>query len=272
MIALPLCLLLAGGGAYAAVRYIQESQTLVRERCTAVAGAESFDLAPDQAANAALIAGISVQRGLPPRAASIALATAIQESKLRNLDHGDKAGLDSRGLFQQRPSQGWGSEAEVMDPVYAANRFFTELEKVDGYEQMAVTEAAQRVQRSAYPAAYADHEAEGRAFASALTGQSPAALDCVLKRPTAAGDPATVQAHLSASYPGLDQVTRDGTVTVAAAGATGWAVAQWAVASADELQIESVAYAGLGWTRRDGGWEPGGPNTGNVVITLAGEP
>ncbi|MCG2624501.1 hypothetical protein LVY72_21665 [Arthrobacter sp. I2-34] len=272
MIALPLCLALIGGGIYAAASYLEQSQILVLERCTAAAGDETFNLAPDQAANAALIAGISLQRGLPARAASIALATAIQESKLRNLDYGDKAGPDSRGLFQQRPSQGWGTEAEVMDPVYAANRFFTELQKVDGYEQMSVTEAAQRVQRSAYPEAYADHEAEGKAFASALTGHSPAALTCVLKRATAAGDPATVAAQLESSYPALETVAGDGSVAVAAAGPTGWAVAQWAVATADELQIESVDYAGLGWTRQDGGWQPTGRNTPNVQITLADRP
>ncbi|NKX51907.1 hypothetical protein HER39_15305, partial [Arthrobacter deserti] len=247
---LPLCLLLAAGGVYAAGRYIEQSETLVRERCTAAVGDESFDLAPDQAANAALFAGISMQRGLPARAASIALATALQESKLRNLDYGDEAGPDSRGLFQQRPSQGWGTEAEVMGPVYAANKFFAELEKVVGYEQMAVTDAAQRVQRSAYPQAYADHEAEGKAFASALTGQSPAALDCVLKRATSAGDPAAVKARLEASHPGLGAAAGgDGTLEVPVTGAAGWAVAQWAVATADELQVESVAYAGLGWTR-----------------------
>jgi hypothetical protein len=245
---------------------------LVRERCTAVSGDESFDLAPDQTANAALIAGISLQRGLPARAASIALATAIQESKLRNVEHGDKAGPDSRGLFQQRPSQGWGSEAQVMDPVYAANKFFAALEKVDGYETMSITEAAQRVQRSAYPEAYADHEPEGRAFASALTGNSPAALTCVLKRATAAGDPATVTAQLNASFPALESVAGDKTVEVAATGTTGWAVAQWAVAMAEELQIEAVAYAGVGWTRQDGDWKPTGRNVPSVLITLADQP
>jgi len=260
---------LAGGGVYAAGQYIEQSQTLVRERCIATSGDESFNLAPDQAANAALIAAVSLQRGMPARAASIALATAVQESKLRNLDYGDKAGPDSRGLFQQRPSQGWGTEAEVMDPVYAANRFFAELEKVDGYEQMSVTEAAQRVQRSAYPEAYADHEAEGRAFASALTGHSPAALTCVLKRAAAAGDPATVAAQLEASFPALEAVPGEHTVEVAAAGTTGWAVAQWAVASADQLGIESVAYAGLGWTRKDAEWRPTGRTAPTVLVALA---
>ena len=88
--------------------FVQRSEVLVTERCTA-AGGGSAELATDQAANAALITAVAVRRGLPPRAASIALATAMQESKLRNIGHGDQAGPDSRGLFQQRPSQGWGT-------------------------------------------------------------------------------------------------------------------------------------------------------------------
>ena len=130
------------------------------------------DLSTEQAENAALIAAVAVQRGLPARAASIALATAYQESKLRNLDHGDR---DSLGLFQQRPSQGWGTPEQILDPYYATNAFYDALVKVDGYETMRITEAAQEVQRSGFPEAYADHEADARALASALTGYSPAA-------------------------------------------------------------------------------------------------
>ena len=109
--------------------------------------------------------------GLPARAASIALATAYQESKLRNLDDGDR---DSLGLFQQRPSQGWGTEKQMLDPDYATNAFYDALAKVDGYREMEITEAAQAVQRSGLPEAYADHEEDARALASALTGNSPA--------------------------------------------------------------------------------------------------
>jgi hypothetical protein len=134
---------------------------------------------------------------------------------------------------------------------------------------MSITEAAQRVQHSAYPQAYADHEAEGRAFASALTGQSPAALSCVLKRATAAGDPGLVQAQLKAAYPALDSSADGRTVQVRAAGDTGWAVAQWAVATAGELQIESVAFAGRVWSRAGGGWAADSSADGTVVITLA---
>lgn len=173
LLVLGLALALIAGGIYTAVAFIQRSETLIAEKCTAAVGARKADLATDQAANAALITAVAVRRGLPPRAASIALATAMQESKLRNIEHGDKAGPDSRGLFQQRPSQGWGTEEQVMDPYYSTGAFYDALVKIPGYESLEVTAAAQQVQRSAYPAAYAEHEDMGRAFASALTGQSP---------------------------------------------------------------------------------------------------
>ena len=107
---------------------------------------------------------------MPARAATIALATAYQESKIYNLEHGDR---DSLGLFQQRPSQGWGTREQILDPYYATNAFYDALAKVDGYESMRITEAAQEVQRSGFPEAYADHEADARVLASALTGHSP---------------------------------------------------------------------------------------------------
>ena len=120
-----------------------------------------------------------MRRELPPRAASIALATAMQESKLRNLEHGDR---DSLGLFQQRPSQGWGTQEQILNPVYAINAFYDALDQVDGYQTMAITEAAQAVQRSAYPDAYAEHEADARALASALTGETTGgAFSCVVR-------------------------------------------------------------------------------------------
>jgi hypothetical protein len=143
--------------------------------CTAEVGGHTVDIDLEQAENAALITAISLERGMPARAASIALATAFQESKLYNIDYGDR---DSVGLFQQRPSQGWGSVEQLMDPVFATHAFYDELAEVEGYQAMEITEAAQAVQRSAYPEAYADHEQDGRALASALTGNSPGALWC----------------------------------------------------------------------------------------------
>jgi hypothetical protein len=143
--------------------------------CTAEVDGHTVEVDLEQAENAALITAISIERGMPARAASIALATAYQESKLYNIDYGDR---DSVGLFQQRPSQGWGSVEQLMDPVYSTNAFFDALQKVDGYDSMEITVAAQEVQRSAYPDAYADHEQDGRTLASALTGNSPGALWC----------------------------------------------------------------------------------------------
>src|SRR3954449_6369318 len=151
----------------------------LRPHCTATALGNSTELSPEQAGNAAIIAAVAVQRGLPPRAATIGIATAMQESKLTNLEGGDR---DSLGLFQQRPSQGWGSPEQVRDPVYASNAFYDVLVKIEGYQDLPITAAAQTVQRSAFPSAYADHEPQARIVASALTGQSPGDRKCVRGR------------------------------------------------------------------------------------------
>ena len=151
----------------------QDRPVLV-EQCGAALDGTQWYLEPDQAATAALIGGVALRRGLPARAVTIGLATALQESKLRNLDHGDR---DSIGLFQQRPSQGWGTAEQVGDPVFATNAFYDALVKVDGYRDMEITKAAQAVQRSGFPEAYAQHEASARAWASALAGYSTSAPD-----------------------------------------------------------------------------------------------
>ncbi len=260
-------LALVATGVLIAVGYLQENQTLVRERCTAVVGPDSYELDPDQAANAALITGLSVQRGLPPRAASIALATAIQESKLRNIDYGDK---DSVGLFQQRPSQDWGTPEQLLNPVYATNAFYDVLVQIEGYEDLAVTDAAQRVQRSAFPDAYADHEDEARAFASALTGHSPGSFNCTLRRPEAPGDPQAVISGLTTAFGDYPTTAGDRAVVVEASGTKGWAIAHWAVASAKELNITGVSFAGLQWSRAEAEWSVAETETGQVRITLAG--
>jgi cell wall-associated NlpC family hydrolase len=119
------------------------------------AGTSIGDLSDEQRQNAATIIGVAREMGAPPRAWLIALATAMQESTLRNINFGDR---DSLGLFQQRPSQGWGSPAEVTDPVYATRTFVERLLAVPDWETMPVTVAAQTVQRSAFPDAYAKWE------------------------------------------------------------------------------------------------------------------
>jgi hypothetical protein len=258
------------GGAAVAITQLDRSEVLVRERCSATVGPDTFELTPTQAGNAALISAVAVRRGLPARAASIAIATAIQESRLENIGYGDDAGPDSRGLFQQRPSQGWGTEEQVMTPVYATGAFYDALVRVPGYESLPITEAAQTVQRSAFPEAYADHEPEGRAFASALTGNSPAALDCTLREPTATGDALAVSAAADEAFGPLGG-TVDGTgLRVDASGNLGWAAAQWAVANASARHITSVSYAGLQWDRAEGGWTTAASETGVLTIAVAG--
>lgn len=270
LLVLGLALALIAGGIYTAVAFIQRSETLIAEKCTAAVGSRKADLATDQAANAALITAVAVRRGLPPRAASIALATAMQESKLRNIGHGDKAGPDSRGLFQQRPSQGWGTEEQVMDPYYSTGAFYDALVKIPGYESLEVTAAAQQVQRSAYPAAYAEHEDMGRAFASALTGQSPAALDCTLKSPEGSGDVQAVLAEINAAFGNVQGSADGSTIVLEADGSEAWAVAQWAVANAKSLSVTEVGVDGRSWDRASrNGWQPSGAQSGQVTVTVA---
>ncbi|HET7303490.1 MAG TPA: hypothetical protein VFJ12_02935 [Segeticoccus sp.] len=236
--------------------------------CTAVAvpGGPEVTFSPEQMANASTIAGVSVKRGLPPRAASIAITTAIQESKLRNLRYGDR---DSLGLFQQRPSQGWGTAGQITDPVYASNRFYDELVKIPGYQDERITEIAQQIQRSGYPEAYADHETEGRALASVLTGQSPAGLGCRLD-PVEQGaatsaegfaEELTHQTGLPARSAGRHVVEVD-----AGTADHGWTAGAWAVAHAEADGVTSVTVGDRAWTRsRDESgatWQRAGNPTG----------
>ncbi|MEZ2388917.1 hypothetical protein AB6813_05100 [bacterium RCC_150] len=269
-IILLLALALVFGAVYAVVAVLQRSETLVTERCIAVVGSDQYELATDQAANASLIAAIAVERGLPPRAATIAIATAMQESKLRNIGHGDEIGPDSRGLFQQRPSQGWGTEAQVMDPVYASNAFYDHLVKIPGYQTMAITDAAQAVQHSAFPEAYAQYEGMGRAYASALTGNSERALDCTLRATDSAGDPDTVVDAMSTVFGNLPASAQGRTVQLEASGPQAWAVAQWAVANAKSLSVTQVDVAGATWNRQDRkGWKDSSATAGIVTITVS---
>jgi hypothetical protein len=248
------------------------------EGCKATVAGRSVDLAPDQSRNAALIAAIAVRRGLPARAASIALATAYQESKIRNLTSGDR---DSVGIFQQRPSQGWGTAAQISDEHYAINKFYEALEKIDGYESMRITEAAQKVQRSGFPEAYEDHAPDARALASALTGYSPGgAFTCVVHQAKGHGTAKAVSTSLHAAFGSDLPVERTGSrqdLTVPVAAGTdgnrrGWSVAAYLVAYAGDLKVESVAFDGLVWhsgRASEKGWTDSGAGDRSVRVTLS---
>ena len=101
---------------------------------------------------------------------------------MRNVKFGDR---DSLGLFQQRPSQGWGTAEQILNPEYSTNKFYDALQKIKGYRSMDIAQAAQRVQRSAAGEAYAQHEAQARVTASVLSGQTHAGMVCALKDPEA---------------------------------------------------------------------------------------
>jgi hypothetical protein len=139
-----------------------------------VAGSAAL-VTTEQVANAVAIAGVARERGLPERAVVIALATAQQESRLRNLDYGDR---DSLWLFQQRPSAGWGTDAQVQDPVYAAGKFYDHLVEVPGWETGRLTDVAQAVQRSAFPEAYQQWEPMATELAAALRAADAGQLHC----------------------------------------------------------------------------------------------
>jgi hypothetical protein len=248
------------------------------ELCEASADGRHVELDLEQSGNAALIAAISVRRGMPARAATIALAAAYQESDLRNLEYGDR---DSVGLFQQRPSQGWGTRDEILDPEHAITAFYDALERVDGYRELPVTEAAQLVQRSGFPDAYADHEPDARVLASALTGNSRAAFWCTvdddrdkqaaeLDDSGLTGRAAAVRADLARTFGDLPLGgfapggVRDGHMAGSAHyegraidvfvrpvnpdnKRRGWAIASYLVGQADRLDINTVIFDDRVW-------------------------
>ncbi|MET9957767.1 hypothetical protein ABZ128_01495 [Streptomyces sp. NPDC006326] len=246
--------------------------------CTARVGPrDSYDMSPEQAANAATIAAVGVAKGLPDRAVTIALATAMQESALRNLDHGDR---DSLGLFQQRPSQGWGTPQQIMDPVYSAGIFYERLVEVKGWARLPLTEAAQQVQLSGFPQAYAKHEPDAAVVTGALAGDGE--LSCGGPAPTGPGDPEKVRAELNRIFgkDGLHTAPKEPTAGAAAgrpvkeaevtlvekrdggerAARGSRAMAGWAVANARGMNIARVSYAWRGWIAGEakGQWQQKG--------------
>jgi hypothetical protein len=214
----------------------------------------TFGLDLEQATNATTIAAIGKRLGMPDHAVSIALATALLESNLHNLRHGDR---DSLGLFQQRPSQGWGTAAQILTPHYAAANFYEHLALVPGWQVIPVTDAAQRVQRSALPNGYAHYEPKARALAEALTGEVPARFTCRVDVPATPPTPGALTTAM---------ITEMGvrSLPVDLPTGRGWTVASWLVGHAAPFRITSVAYAGQRWTATQGRWIPD-PSVGSQV-------
>ncbi|WP_456698237.1 hypothetical protein [Aeromicrobium sp. P5_D10] len=228
------------------------------EYCVAEVGDVRAQVDLEQGQWSALMAALAQRRGLPPRATTIAIATAFQESKIHNIDYGDR---DSIGLFQQRPSQGWGSVEEILDPHYSIGRFYQALANVDGYGEMKINDAAQLVQRSGFPHAYAQHEPYARALASALRGYSPAKFTCQIN-PRGTGSTKRVAEDVALAF-GDIAVDRQGDDAryplKGKAGdvkARGWALAHYLVANAANLRIHRVSFGGRTWssTASHEGW------------------
>ncbi|MBC2878074.1 MULTISPECIES: C40 family peptidase [Streptomyces] len=131
---------------------------------------EGLELPAEQIPNAKTIVATGISLKVPERGQIVALATAMQESRIRNLNYGDR---DSLGIFQQRPSQGWGTPQQIRDPVYASTRFYKALLEVHGWQQMTVTQAAQAVQASGLPDAYAQWEPLSRALQQTIVKTLP---------------------------------------------------------------------------------------------------
>ena len=201
----------------------------------------TYGLDLEQGRNVTTIAAVGKRLGMPDHAVSIAIATAYLESGLRNLSHGDR---DSLGLFQQRPSQGWGTPAQIMTRHYAAAAFYRRLARVPGWQVISVTDADQQVQHSALPNGYAHFEPEGRALAEALTGEVPAGFACRVTFP--AGVPAVGLQEAMTTELGLSSLS------VPLAPGRGWTVSSWLIGHAVQFKITSVSYSGQRWTAATG--------------------
>lgn len=272
------------------------SSSLAGPECTVAGDPAAADQAPDvdltaaQLQHASTINAVGLHRGLPEQARIIALATAFQESSLRNRPDGDR---DSVGLFQQRPSQGWGTPEQLLDPVYSAGRFYEALVEVPGWSDLPLTEAAQAVQYSAHPDAYAKWEPQATTLARALGGTTFAALGCR----AGAADPAPIAAERSPvdgltgaakslttlleagqaelgglAVTGVTDGGRTATVTVDVpdldAQAAAQAFAAWAVAHATTADVDSVVTGQHRWADHD--WTAGDPDVpaGAVTVTV----
>jgi hypothetical protein len=247
--------------------------------CTVRAGGDAPPVSLDatQMANAATITAVGVRRGMPERGVVVALATALQESKLENLAGGDR---DSVGLFQQRPSQGWGRPEQLRDPRYAATRFYGGLKTVRGWEQLRITEAAQRVQRSRYPEAYEKWSEEATVLAAALLGRATGAVACAVHgKPTIRGAAAAAAlthglvldwGEVATSATAGDLL---GLAVAVGDPQSGWRYAHWLVSHANDRGVKRVRFGDMQWDADHGSWgkvnAPAGANS--VIAEVFGE-
>ncbi|MBK8447497.1 MAG: hypothetical protein IPL41_12695 [Micropruina sp.] len=216
------------------------------DQCVASSEGASVAVTLEQAHNAAIISAVGLRRGLPARAVTIALATTYQESGIRNLDYGH---ADSIGLFQQRPSKGWGTVKQIMDPYYSAGKFYDALLGVKNWRTRDVNDVAQAVQRSAHPEAYRKHVSKARALSAALTGVAPGGFTCKAgssEQADGKGLAAMVRKGLGSEV--TITRTEQGLVIEGSTHQRAWAAAHLAIAYADEFGVRKVSLGGADWT------------------------
>lgn len=249
-------------GAYFVVRAFAPviAPVLTGSGCVASGDHQSILLDTQQGSIAATIAGVAHQQEMPRVAVTIAYAAAMQESKLHNLDYGDR---DSVGVFQQRPSEGWGPRKNLEDPIYASTKFFRALKAIPGYRKMPVYQAAQAVQHSADGAAYTQYERMAAAMTPAFTGQHGHAVYCW------SGSASRVSADVTGITSGLGTTfgpavaravtdLRDSRGSAAGRGSArlqvrvgqprlGWEVATWLMTHASTYHIHQIRCGGYQW-------------------------
>ncbi len=251
----------------------------------------SVELTVVQLHHASTINAVGISRGVPERGRIIAVATAYQESSLRNREDGDR---DSVGLFQQRPSQGWGTKEQILDPIYSSGQFYDALLQVPNWQEMSLTQAAQAVQQSGHPDAYAKWEPQATTLVRSLSGATPLRLGCAQgghrptaltpDRPAPAGtEDAAPQltaalAAADAELGGLSVLdvsdegrtaTVDITVDELPPGDAGRTLAAWAVAHGTGMNITDVAVDQQLWTDNDWQTADQALPSGRVRITVA---
>lgn len=270
-VALIVVVLVAVGAGYAVYRAIEHvtASAPPPPGCQAGSGPGMIALDTGQAGIAATIAGVAARHKLPRQAVTIALATAMQESDLENLSYGDR---DSVGVFQQRPSQGWGTAADLEDPIYATTKFYAALVDIPRYTKLPVDVAAQDVQHSADGTAYSQYDYVAGLLAGDLTGQPAHAVTCWYTPAVNQRANATLaaqglkQTFGDASRKGLNVKIRNKTI-YRVPDSAGWTAASWLVTHAAQYGISEVRYAGYIWKAADGsmGWQRDPPTQGSIV-------
>ena len=269
---------LIAGGALWALHKLGDISLFQSSGCTATSSTGTMSLDLEQAKDAATIAAVGLSLGVPAFGIEVAEATARQESKLHNLNYGDR---DSVGLFQQRPSQGWGTTAQIMDPVYSSTKFYQALVRVSGWQQLTLTQAAQAAQQSGTPDAYAQWQQFATVVSDVFTGSAGSGLGCTLDGPTFAAQSKGSALLIARGQGVLDDlraqfgtanvgtvsgigsdglsfdVAAPASVSGTAAGTRVWAYANWATAQAETLGVAAVSYGGKTWTASAGsaGWK-----------------